>query len=459
MKPYVAGERKTRPGVYYRYTNRGGSVDQGAMNGINAIVINASWGPAGKVISCDSSQSIKDTFGKGDGVDAAVMLKTAGATRIYIYRLPGGTAGTGKLGESTTITAKYPGARNLTVKVQKKPADEKIKQFLVIEGTTQLEAFDFKAGESDETAALKEVVKDSNYVTVTSSATGVVTEGEVSIVDGTDPEPTPEDYLKGFQALEPYNYNVLSTDSVDIKVSTVLSTYADEAEQSGKLFIGVVGAPTTVELATRMTQAKSFNSKKIVYFGSGWVTATGEAINGAKAVSYAAGKVSATPSNESIVHSVISGAVEPIEKLTNSQYEDAIKSGLLLLSSGPDGQVWFDSGINTLTTLSATEDEGWKKIKRTKVRYELFDRIDKVTAPLVGKVNCDPDGIAAVIQSGMGVISNMIAERKLLAGATMFEDPDNPHGGDSAWFLIQADDIDALEKIYLHYQFRYSQNV
>ena len=52
----------------------------------------------------------------------------------------------------------------------------------------------------------------------------------------------------------------------------------------------------------------------------------------------------------------------------------------------------------------------------------------------------------------------MINEGKLLAGATFTEDPDNAHEGDSAWFIIQSDDIDSLEMIYLQYQFRYSQN-
>ena len=52
----------------------------------------------------------------------------------------------------------------------------------------------------------------------------------------------------------------------------------------------------------------------------------------------------------------------------------------------------------------------------------------------------------------------MVAEGKLLAGAVFCEDPANPHAGDSAWFIIQVDDIDSLEKIYMHYQFRYSQN-
>ena len=152
------------------------------------------------------------------------------------------------------------------------------------------------------------------------------------------------------------------------------------------------------------------------------------------------------------------GAADTIEKFTNAQYEEAIRNGMLLFSRSQDGQVWFDSGINTLTELSEKQDAGWKKIKRTKVRIELMARIDRVLERKIGRVNCDPDGIADILQTGTGVLNAMV-ERKLLAGARMYEDPENPYGADSAWFLIEADDIDTLEKIYLHYQFRYSQNV
>ena len=130
---------------------------------------------------------------------------------------------------------------------------------------------------------------------------------------------------------------------------------------------------------------------------------------------------------------------------------------MLMLSIGPNGQIWFDAGVNTLVDPASNEDDGWKKIKRTKVRIELMDRLDRVIAPLAGKVNCDADGIGAIIQVGMGVINEMVAERKLAEGASIIEDPDHEYSGDSAWFLIAADDIDSLEKIYLHYQFRYSQ--
>ena len=131
---------------------------------------------------------------------------------------------------------------------------------------------------------------------------------------------------------------------------------------------------------------------------------------------------------------------------------------MLMVSPSPDGQIWYDSAINTLITPAGNEDEGWKKIRRVKVRFELFDRMDRSLAPKVGKISADSDGIADVVQTGMRLLASMASEGKLQPGGVFAEDPDNPYAGDSAWFVVQADDIDSLEKIYLHYQFRYSQN-
>lgn len=456
---FYDGETKIRPGTYYRYTSDV-TRETGALNGVNAVVINAPWGPVDKVTAHSSAKSVTETYGAGDGVDCATLLFDAGAETVYVCRPAGtgGAVGSGTLGP-INITAKYPGARALTVKVQEKLADNTLKQVLILEGNKQLEVFEFAVSETDETAAFVAAMADSKYVTAEATATGVIDAQEMTLTGGANATLTAENYLEGFQALEPHRYNVLSTDSVDPAVMALLQNYVAASEETGKLAIAVIGAPTTTSLEDRMAAAKAANDKKIIYFGSAYITADGTEINGSKAVCYTAGLVAATPANKSIVHSVISGAVDIPEKLTNAQYIEAIKNGLLLLSIGPDNQIWYDSGINTLVAPTETEDDGWKKIKRTRIRFELFDRIDRAVAPLVGKINCDSDGIAAVLQQGQGVIADMIAEGKLRSGGSIIEDPDNPYSGDSAWFLIQVDDIDSLEKLYFHYRFRYSANV
>ncbi len=61
-----------------------------------------------------------------------------------------------------------------------------------------------------------------------------------------------------------------------------------------------------------------------------------------------------------------------------------------------------------------------------------------------------------VVQVSNGVCQTMVAEGKLLAGAHVELDPDNKPEGDSAWFVVYADDVDALEKMYYAFKFRFA---
>ena len=168
--------------------------------------------------------------------------------------------------------------------------------------------------------------------------------------------------------------------------------------------------------------------------------------------------IASIPANESITHRVISDAAEPMEYLTNSQYESCIDHGMLVLSANSLDQVWVDSGITSLITLSGNDDEGWKKIKRAKIRFELMSRASDSVAPLIGATPNNEDGRAAIIQVVQGVCNSMIAEEKLLPGACCVLDADNPPQGDSAWFSIIANDIDSVEKVYLTFKFSFGDN-
>lgn len=457
---FVAGEQKIRPGVYQRHSNASQTNDTVALDGVNALVMRAGWGPVNTVTVHTTKKSVQEMYGSGDGVDAALAILDGGATKLHILRLSSngenaGVKGKAVIGEYLTVTAKYQGDRDIKIKIQEKPGDSSKKQLLVVDGTTVKETYTVLAGNT-EASLFASALKKSDYVTAESNEDGSITAAEIKLDGGKNPTVTVSDYVDGLYMMESYNYNVICTDSSDVMVAEALIEYVSTAVEAGKLVMAVVGQGSETEFEDRLNAAKDINSPYVVYLGNGYIDGDGNHVEGVNAVAYAAGLVSSTPSNQSVVHASISGAVDTIEKFTNAQYEQAITSGMLLLSRSSDGQVWFDSGVNTLTKPSEIQDDGWKKIKRTKVRIELMNRIDRILALKVGKINCDPDGIADVLQGGNGVLSDMVEERKLAAGARMYEDPENPYGIDSAWFIIEAYDIDTLEKIYLHYQFRYS---
>lgn len=111
--------------------------------------------------------------------------------------------------------------------------------------------------------------------------------------------------------------------------------------------------------------------------------------------------------------------------------------------------------MNTYTVLDEDDDEGWKKIKRTSVRYEAFDRINRTLEPLIGKISNNAAGVDNVIQEAKKVLAEMNREGKILDTYEFYEDIENPHAADYAYFIIRIDDVDSMEKIYLTYQFQY----
>ena len=469
---YNAGEIKTRPGVYQRHTNIGFDIPAYAQDGICAIPVRAVWGPLGKVVKNNTIKELEENFGTGaysmeHTVPAAEAMFNGGASVVYTYRLgTGGTKASKEITTGLTATAKYVGTMPISVAVQNKIGDTTRKQMQVYVGTTLVEKFDFAADGANEGANLLAAAKNSAYIDLaaeTAPATvPVLAVASGALEGGVNPTVANEDYSKAFAALEPYYYNTIALDVDDdenMTLSLLLQAYLAGAYEYGKLAIIVVGEKATVPFADRCAHARAFNDAKVVYLGGGWMVGT-ENKDGVMAICHTAGVIAATPSNQGITHTIINGATDLCESLTFAQYVEAIEAGMLMVAMSPEGTIWYDSGINTLVSPeTATQDDGWKKIRRAKVRFELINRLDMALAPKVGRVSQDSDGISDIIQAGQRVLDAMANnEGKLMPGAKFVEDPSNPASGDSAWFIVQADDSDSLEKIYLHYQFRYSQN-
>ena len=470
---FSIGEKKVRPGNYYRYENRGTPPTAGSADGRCAAVIRSNWGPLGSPVAIENSNDIAKFFGSGGTGGTTVVPQEqfkGGARLVFVSRLgTGGTKGNYKIMDTAAtpeaviqMTMLYPSSREFAVTIRQTLEDTDKRELLLIEGTTILEKFTFDGSSAaNQVEALLEAVdsQKSNYFTLSKladSTYALETADQDAVTAGTDPIINVDAYSAAFEALEAYRWNVLAIDTNDSATHLIMQMYLKRLLQGGKFVTGVIGEPGSVSFATRMLHASAFNDYQVVYCGHGFVDLTGELYEGYKAAARVSGLIAGTPSNQSLTHIAISGAVSLSESLTNFQYEQATLSGMLTFSLSPLSTVWVEAGINTLVVPGSNEDEGWKKIKRTKVRFELFQRLDDTTAMLIGRINNDPDGRATIIQSGNAVCNAMVAEQKLHAGAHIELDKDNPPAGDSAWFVVVADDIDALEKAYYVFRFRFS---
>lgn len=464
---FNAGEQKIRSGVYQRIENNGGAITAGAVDGICAAVFKSDWGPLGTVMVLASENDLNKHFGSGQTVDVAVEQFRGGARTVKAVRLgTGGTVSKVSLKDNGAsavsvldVESKYPGTRSFSVTVRDALEDETKREVLIFEGTYQRDKFSVAKGDNEVSGLLAAFEEQgSDWVNIKKASSykdgALAAVNQTEMTPGTNPTVTNESYSDAFSLLESQDFNRLAIDSEETGVHLTLASYMNRMYGLGKLTVAVIGEPSNVDFSTRAQHAAAFNSELIEYVGGGFYDTAGNKYEGYRAAARISGMFASISSSGNFTHAVVSGADIVSETLTNYQYETAKQSGMILFSTSAKGAVWIDEAINTLVSLPEDKDAGWKKVKRTKIRFELINRINESISEL--QVRNNNNGRSAVIQTAQGVCNDMVGEEKLESGALVELDSNNPPQGESAWFTITADDIDALEKIYLTFRFRFS---
>ena len=462
---FQVGETKDRPGVYHRIENAGGVEIAGARTGIGCAVVSGNWGPLNTPVSIDPSVDITTVIGAGTGAVVIQEMFTGGVQELVVVRVgSGGSEGCTTLKgtnlsdtkDAIKLTAKYPGSRKFSVSVRKSLDNAILKELTIYEGTKALETVSWVESSND-VVGLEYALKDSKYVkTEVINKMCSISEVQQQAFDvGTDPTVDTEAYSTGFSAAEPEKKDMIVVDTDDPAVHNLLAAFIERIYQDGEYPMACVAEKSETSLDDRMLHAGAFNDEKVMYVLNSWVDSAGIVYEGYRAAARIAGMICSGSAAESLTHTVIKGAVGLREGLTNAQIKAALRSGCLVLTVSKSRQIQIEKAINTLVTPDADQDAGWKKIRRVKERFELMDRIDTTLDPMVGKVDNDTDGRAAIVAAAQRVIDAMIGEKKLLAG-TVVEDEGNPPRGDMAWFILAIDDLDSIETIYLTYRFRFA---
>lgn len=463
------GETEVRPDVYFSYDKKGTGPVAGASDGVTAVLFKSKWGPLNTPIVRNANEGYEDAFGSGLDV---IDLTFEGGTRdaILVRVGTGGTKATVTLTNDAStpvnavvITAKYVGSRAFTVTIRDSIADSSVRECIIYEGTKIVESVQYAASANAEPAALVAAFADSKNFDAelaSSSITGKMKDvTQTAFTAGTDPTASTTEYSAGMATLEQYEQNCIITDSSSYSVITLVNAYCQRMLLAGKMIFGVGCEPKTETLSNRVTHAAACNSANMVYVIDGNVDhGVYGTIDGYQTAAKIAGLISGTSCKYSLTHTVLSGVTALNENLTESQIKDAELKGGLVLTLNSDRQVWIDNAITTLVTPAGNQDEGWKKIRRTKTRFELMTRANKTVEAMVGKVDNDPPGRIAIKDAIGNVGDAMIGEGKLQYVAVT-DDASHPPEGDSCWFDIDVIDKDSAEHIYLRYLYRFSTQV
>lgn len=461
---YTPGEKKVRPNAYYHIGKKGTGSTAGAVNGVTAVLFRADFGPLNTAYEMSSDENYEDVFGSALTTDAIAQAIAGGAKTIIAVRVgSGGTAATldlkdtGSFTAVVTLTAKYPGAKALTCTVRKTLADETIKECIIYSGTKQVEKVEFAAGAGEAGALAEAFANSNNFIATVKSGQQSKELADVSqtlFTAGTNPTVNNAAYSDALEQTEPFEINTLCVDTEDNAVHLLVQSFMSRMMDVGSLMTAVVAEKKSVDLDTRMTHAAAFNDERMMYVLNASAMYGSTELDGYQTAARLAGMIGSVASSSSLTHTVISGFSGLGEPLSNTKIIKAEQSGCIVLSANKSGQVWIDNAINTLVTPPADRDDGWKKIRRTKTRYELIRRCNTTNDNMVGKVDNDNAGRAAIIGALQSIVDEMVAESKLVSGTVSLNPAYSPNG-DSAWFIIDIVDKDSAEHFYTDFLFRF----
>lgn len=455
---FFAGEKKPRPGAYYR-TDRMDYPRNDGISGVCGCLFRADWGPLNTVVEV-TQDNYQNVFGTNGTTDVMKYLGMGGAAVILACRTgKGGTPSEIEVEGIGKIRAAYAGAKPFTLTVRGKLANEKRKEILIYEGTSVFEKYEIPAG-GNEAGALEAEMADSGNFVFENTASGVENTiaacVQKAFMAGTDPVCTTESYSAGFEALEAHKMNVLVVDTEDAAVHALLSAELDTLADHARFALGFVAEKTGASLGydTKLEHAAGFNSQFMHYVLNPRVKLNGEVLDGYQTAALVAGMVSSYKCRYSLTHKILPGVTELMEAVPPVVLDEAAAKGAIALTVSGRKEVWIDSGVNTLVTLPDGMDAGWKSIRRVRTRMELIARAMEAVEELVGNVDNDADGRAAVITVVNGVIKDMIAEGSILSGQA-YEDAGNAADVNSAYFGIDVVDKESAEKLYLTFRFRF----
>lgn len=459
---FKLGEQKVRPGVYVRWYNAGDSNIIGGTTGVAAVVVKSNWGPTENVIAVNELNKIGVMIGTGHGAKVVEQIMKGGATEVLVVR-----AGLGgdkselilkdsEDNDSVKVTSKYPTSREFNVTIRETLSGTE-KEFIAYEGTRVIERHVFEKGANEIQNLIELINSTSQYFDANSLGTGndVAVILNQSLTGGSDPDVLSQDYINAFNLLERKFFDAITVDTEDTSIHASLHAFVNRSLEEGSRIIGVVGEKTSVPFATRITNARSFNSFAMVYVGNGFVE-DGEEIEGSLAAARVLGEMVSSNYKNSLTKREIQGSSGVYGELTSTEYIEAAQNGMMVFSESVNGLAQIDYGINTLISLGEDEDEGWKKIRRVRTRFELIDRIAfTISNAMSNGIDNNNDGRQYIITLANGIINQMINDGGLESGE-MILDTDNPPHGDSVWYKFDnLVDLDGIEKVYLAFGFRY----
>lgn len=480
LATFTPGSIPTQPGSYVAIGTLG-TPKPALTEGVAATIFSASWGPLTPQ-EVSGMDQVAQLYGTGTGPETVREALRAGPDKVIALRAgTGGVVGTRTLQDTTgtpvnavRLDAAYPGARPLLASITDNPSSpttlRDLKVYELVNGANILrQVITFAKGSTGigEPEALTQAVTSLNataaaqrtLVRATKLADGNKTLATVSspaaLSGGTNPTADAAAYTTAMNLLASEAWNAVALDVIDIAIQASAAQWIADMEAAGDRRFLVLGEPTSVALGTRFQHAAAFNRWNVVYAANGFTRTQGYGggtVEGALAAANLAGYVSKNSVRRGVASQVVEGAADLVGALGSDERNQAIRNGAVAYSKNGYGDVVMLYGVSTYVSLDGSHSASWKKILPTSRMYRVLDLVglrwdDMLTAD-DGPSNT-PSGREALSGAATAVIQQEEDLSHFQAGGRCYEDPSNPPTSDTAWFILEMQVADRIERVLL----------
>jgi hypothetical protein len=476
-----AGNTATRPGVYINFLSQAQEGASLGSSGTVAIIGTADWGLVNGITSVTSELEVDEAFGTGGTMNLlARQALRGGAARVKGYRISLAAVdakasitlndGAGSPAAAVVLTAKYEGARanSFEVSVAVNANDASKKDLTITEGGKVLEIFTHTDNDDlvSQISGQNTAVNPSRYATAALSGAANRSLGDLAATamsgGNSGTAVTATEFSAALAALETQDWDLLiPSDTVNTTIQTSVRAYVSRLRDEGRKVIAVMGGQSVAgmsaaNVATEFTAMKSnaqssaiANHEGVVMVFPGIVDeVSGANLSGAQSAARVAGMISLGGFASSITKHP-SGAVEVTARLTNADIKSGLQAGLCLLTA-QGGQAVVESGINTLTTYTATKNRDFRKIRVVRALDAVAQTVSSaLDTSVIGYVNNDATGRLYT----MGLISNALdlfrTAGAIEPGFTVEPTPGTTPDSDEFFVTISVTPIDSVEKIFI----------
>jgi len=465
-----------RPGLYMNFQSEATALITGGLTGIVAIGGIALWGPDEVVQEIVNETEIENYYTKVEtAVDLPFAISQAlkgGAASVLAFRMEGVGAAKGTSilldtigGSLITLSGKYNGARanSFTVTVTTNAQNAVRKDITLEEGSTVLKVWTttIDNGVSGMTDALvAQINADTTNYYVTAARVTVGNETLVNVADqvfasGNDGAAIlAADYTVMMDALEVEQFSVFCTDVQDAGILTSIKTWVtDDMRGTGKKIMWVTGAALADVVASAQADAEGYNHEGIIYVYPGFkyddFADAAQTAKGSAAAARIAGIIASRDLDKSVTFFELTDVNDVEIRLGNADIKELLASGVLVLVY--DGNKFkIERGINTLTTLSSTQNSQFKKIQVMRILDGIENSMTISAADnIVGKFLNNDAGQRAMLTL-MRDFLNGLAQRGIIDDDFTVEIDDQYEStGDQLYVVIGVRPIDSIEYIFV----------